>query len=114
MGSQTLVAAAKASAAVHAFTVDRNQMAEGSAGAEAAKEFAPELQARAALANWLVDATLADFMGPVPPLLSPFTAPVRALNVHEASKSGLLALRDLDAEGLAAHKALRSLEPPQR
>merc|ERR1719230_1402650 len=88
-------------------------MAEFSEGEASAKAFASELKERAALANWLVDVGLASFMGVEgPPLLSPFAAPVRALEAH--TKSGLLALRHLSAKDLSAHEALKSLDASQK
>lgn len=112
-GADTVVSAAKASPSVHSFTVEHNQLIEGSAAEQAAKQLALELQQRGALARWLVDASLAEYMGEEgPPRLSPFARPVLELQAHTAG--GLLALRHLDAQTLADHAALRPLDAVRR
>lgn len=111
-GAEAIAKAARASAAPHACSVDHNQMVDGT-GAAAAAELNAEMRQRRALAAWLVEAELAQWLGATgPPLLSPFATPVRELQAH--TSAGLLALRHTDEAQLAAHAALATLDAAQR
>lgn len=117
-GIHALVDAAWRHRAMHALKIHHNHKVSGDA-AEAAAKLKVEMEERQTLAKWLVEEGLAEDAESEggPPLLSPFAAPARALQLHtrEFRNGGapLQALRDSLRE-LPSHAALRSLTAEQR
>ena len=111
-GADALIEAARASTWVHRLRLEHNRRVWGDT--ETRRDaFAAELREREALATWLVESGLAEWLGDDgPPLLSPYAAVVRELGAQRVE--GLLALASLSEAQLRSHAALAPLSSAHR